>query len=250
LTEIVLFGGTTEGRAIGELLCKKGVSTLLCVATDYGRALLNPTQTLRVHTGRLDKPAMEALFQRERPRLVIDATHPYANIVSGNISAACEKSGVLCLRVLRENSAGKGCATFFDIGEMVGWINDRPGVVFSALGAKEAVALTAVVGYRERVWLRILPDSAGLLSCLAAGFPARHIICMQGPFSKELNAAMFRETRANILLTKESGKAGGYSEKLLAARACNVATAVLTRPRRETGLTLTELMKRLEEGAL
>lgn len=250
MTEIIVFGGTTEGRVLGELLGKKRIQTLLCVATPYGESLLAPYDTLRVRTGRLDKPAMEALFQTEKPRLVIDATHPYAAIVGDNISAACEKSGVLCLRVLRENQAGEGCVTFSGLGELIAWVNERPGIIFSALGAKEAAALTAIKDFQERVWLRILPDPLGLSACLSAGFPARHIICMQGPFTKELNAAMFVHTKADILLTKESGKAGGYCEKLEAARACHMTTAVLTRPRRETGLTLAELVKRLEEGAL
>lgn len=250
MTEIVLFGGTSEGRALCELLGKKRVSTLLCVATEYGEALLEPCDTLRVRAGRLDESEMEALLRAEKPRAVIDATHPYAAEVSENIRAACEKAGVKRLRLLREAMGSGGCAAFSRMEELVGWLDGRPGTVFSTLGAKEAAALAVVGGYRDRVWLRILPDAAGLSACLAAGFPARHIICMQGPFSKELNAAMFREAGADILLTKESGAAGGYPEKLEAARACGMLTAVLARPREEAGLTLDALIKLIEEGAV
>jgi precorrin-6x reductase len=250
LTEIILFGGTTEGRELCELLGKKRVETLICVATEYGEALLAPFDTLRVHTGRLDKAAMESLLEAEKPRLVIDATHPYAATVSDNICAACEKAGVKRLRLLREALDSDGCVTFLRMEELIGWLNERCGTVFSTLGAKEAAALAAVEGYKERVWLRILPDAAGLSSCLAAGFSARRIICMQGPFSKELNAAMFREAGAAILLTKESGAAGGYIEKLEAARECGMLAAVLSRPREETGLTLAALTKLIEEGAV
>lgn len=35
---------------------------------------------------------------------------------------------------------------------------------------------------------------------------------MKGPFSEEMNYAMLRETNARILLTKESGAAGGFPE--------------------------------------
>ena len=44
MTDIVLFGGTTEGRIIAELLQKKGVSTVVCVATEYGESLLVPAR--------------------------------------------------------------------------------------------------------------------------------------------------------------------------------------------------------------
>jgi precorrin-6x reductase len=250
LTEIILFGGTTEGRELCELLGKKCIETLLCVATQYGEGLFEPVGRLRIHTGRLDGTAMENLLKVEKPRLVIDATHPYAAAVSDNIDAACEKTGVKRLRLLRESLAGGDCVTFPCMEELIGWLNKGRGIIFSTLGAKEAAALTAVTDFRERVWLRILPDEEGLSACLTAGFPPRHIICMQGPFSKELNAAMFCEAGADILLTKESGAAGGYLEKLDAARECGMTAAVLSRPREETGLTLAALTKLIEEGGL
>jgi precorrin-6x reductase len=250
MTEIVLFGGTSEGREICGLLGKKRVETLACVATEYGEALLDAFDTLRIHAGRLDKAAMMSLLEAERPRLVIDATHPYADAASGNIRAACEGTGVKYLRLLREALDSGGCVTFPRVEELIGWLNERGGTVFSTFGAKEAAALTAVKNYKERVWLRILPDAAGLSACLAEGFPAQHIIGMQGPFSKELNAAMFCEAGADILLTKESGAAGGYPEKLAAARECGMTVAVLSRPQAENGLTLEALKKLIEEDAL
>ena len=250
MTEILLFGGTTEGRELCELLGRKNIKTLLCVATEYGEALIPTSDTLCVHTGRLDKTAMENLLIKEKPRLVLDATHPYAAAVSDNICAACEKVNMKCLRILRETQTGDGCVGFPAIKELIGWLNKRSGIIFSTFGSKEAAALTAVTNYQERVWLRILPDEAELSACLSAGFRARHIICMQGPFSKELNTAMFRHTKADILLTKESGKAGGYTEKLEAARECGMTAVVLSRPRKETGLTLAAFAKLIEEGAL
>lgn len=250
MAEIVLFGGTAEGRKLGELLNKKRVKTVLCVATKYGEALLSPSDALRVYTGRLDNAAIENLFNRETPRLAIDATHPYAVEVSANIRAACKKTGVKLLRLIREKADGDSRESFPCMDELVGWLNKRGGVIFSTLGAKECSALAAVEGYKERVWLRVLPDLSGLSACLAAGFPARHIVCMQGPFSKELNAAMFREAGAEILVTKESGKAGGYLEKLEAAKENGMTVATLARPCEEKGAAFDDIVNLIERGAL
>lgn len=249
MTDIVLFGGTTEGKELCVFLGEKHINTLVCVATEYGEALLSPSYSLRVRTGRLGKEAIENLLKEEKPRLVIDATHPYATEVSENIFAACEKEGVRRLRLIREESDTGGCECFWDMEELIGWLNKRPGIIFSSLGLKEANALTSVEGYRERIWLRVLPDAAGLKTCLEAGFPANHIICMQGPFSKELNSAMFRAAGADILLTKESGPEGGFREKAEAAKECKMTVAVLKRPREETGMTLAALKKLIEEEA-
>lgn len=250
MTEILLFGGTAEARELCELLGKKRIKTLVCVATEYGEALLPILDTLRIHTGRMDKTAMNSLLEAEKPRVVIDATHPYADAASDNIYAACKEAGVKNLRLCRDTLDSAGCVTFSRMEEVIGWANKQCGVIFSTLGAKEATALTAIKDYQERVWLRILPDMAGLSACLAADFPAQHIVCMQGPFPKELNSAMFRAANADILLTKESGPVGGYLEKLEAARECGMVAAVQSRPRKESGLTLASLVKLIEEDTI
>ena len=57
------------------------------------------------------------------------------------------------------------------------------------------------------------------------GFDGKHLIAMQGPFSKELNVAMLRQTEADYFVTKESGKTGGFEEKYEAAMEDDFNTA-------------------------
>jgi precorrin-6x reductase len=198
----------------------------------------------------LDGEEMERLLRSEKPRAVIDATHPYAVAASENIRRACESAGVRLLRLVRERIEAGDCMIFENMDAIVAWLNGRDGVIFSALGSKDAAALTHVSGFRERVWLRILPDADNLAACIGVGFPAGRIICMQGPFSREMNAAMLRETGADILLTKDSGAEGGFGAKLAAAEDCGVTVAVLARPGRESGVTLTNIMELIENGEL
>lgn len=250
MAEFILFGGTTEGREIAGYLSDSGRSAVVCVATDYGEALLTPTETVRVHTGRLDQSGIAGLIAAEKPKAVIDATHPYALVVSQSVKAACEAAGVNYLRVLRESVDDDGCLRFDSMDALVTWLNGTEGIIFSTLGAKEAAALAGVRDYTERVYLRVLPLMDSLTIAKNAGFPAKHLICMQGPFSAELNEAMFRAVGAAILLTKESGAAGGFPEKLEAARKCGMTVALLPRPNREDGLTLTEIRRRIEDRSL
>ena len=250
MTDVLLFGGTSEGRTLAERLQQKGVSTLVCVATEYGEALLTPSDSLRVHTGWLDADGIMTLLTKECPRRVIDATHPYAQAVSESLRAACDKNSAVYLRVRREACAAEGCIEFNSMHALIAWLNTQDGMVFSMLGAKEARALTAVEGFRERVWVRVLPAVDSLTACLDAGYPAKHIICMQGPFSEDLNVAMLHATGAKIAVTKESGSAGGFPEKLAAARRLGIPLAVLRRPSEEAGCTLSELLERIEEGTL
>ena len=81
---VILFAGTTEGRQLAEYLQELDRPFVICVATGYGRDLLEdicrPDRTgcMEIRQGRLDVTEMEQMFDELRPELVIDATHPYA----------------------------------------------------------------------------------------------------------------------------------------------------------------------------
>lgn len=45
---------------------------------------------------------------------------------------------------------------------------------------------------------------------------------MQGPFAEDLNVAMMKAVHAKWMVTKESGKAGGFEEKVSAAEKAGV----------------------------
>ena len=248
MADIVIFAGTTEGRKLGELCRELGIDAVACVATEYGEALLASGGSLRVRTGRLSEERMEELLEKETPKLVLDATHPYAAEVSVSITKACAAAGVRLARVLREAESHDGCMEFATTEELAEYLDKVPGVVFSSLGTKEVPALSKVSGFAERIWLRILPSIDGLKTCLDAGFPAKHIICMQGPFSAELNTAMFRASGAEMLLTKDTGMAGGFPEKLAAAKQCGMKVLVIRRPKDSEGESLQKWMDRLKTG--
>ena len=249
MADLVLFAGTTEGRELAELAQSLGISTVACVATEYGEELLSSGGSLRVHTGRLSEDGMRALITEEAPKLVLDATHPYASEVSRTIVSACEGLGVRLGRVQREAENHEGCLEFADLAALAEKLDKTCGVVFSSLGTKEAAGLSGVSGAAERIWLRILPSVEGLNMCLGAGFPAKHIICMQGPFSADLNEAMFRAVGAQILLTKDTGSAGGFPEKLEAAKRCGMQVFVIKRPKDIAGDSLQVWKERLISGS-
>ena len=92
--KVIVFAGTTEGYEISRFLSENQLPVLACVATEYGSKSLQENSCLHVQAGRLDEQQMRDLFFREKPELVLDATHPYAAEVTQNIRKACEESGV------------------------------------------------------------------------------------------------------------------------------------------------------------
>jgi precorrin-6x reductase len=226
-TSVVIFGGTTEGRLLAECCSSRGIETLYCAATELG-ALVLPG--VRTRSGRLDIGGMTELLRALKPAITFDATHPYAAEASGNIKVAADTAGVKLLRVLREKSDTGGAKSFTNEEDLTSWLSETPGVIFAATGLKEARHFTRIPGFAERVVFRLLPGVEGLKTCLDLGYAAKNLILMYGPFSKELNRALFSSVNAKILVTKDSGGAGGYREKAEAALELGMKIALLERP--------------------
>ena len=76
----------------------------------------------------------------------------------------------------------------------------------------------------------MLPSHESLTACEAAGVPRSNILALQGPFSRELNEALIRQYKIKFLVTKDGGKAGGFSEKAAAAEAAGAQLVLIRRP--------------------
>ena len=106
MKNVLIFSGTTEGRRLAETLVKNGIFCHVCVATEYGVQVMESSELMQVHMGRLDVDAMKELYADIRPDVVIDATHPFAKIVSENIRESLQNRGIPYVRL--EATAGCG----------------------------------------------------------------------------------------------------------------------------------------------
>ena len=245
LRPVLLFGGTTEGRELAARLAGRGQRTILCVATDYGREVLEPellaNPCLDVRIGRMDAEEMRRLILEEEPGLVVDATHPYADQVTRNVREACEKTGRECLRCLRPRSGAEspegGVVRVPSVQAAVEWLAARDGNILVTTGSKELAAFSQLPDFATRVYARVLPTLPSLSACLDQGLSGRHIIAMQGPFSEETNRSQLAEFNCRFLVTKDTGDNGGFQEKVRAAGEAGAVALVIDRPETERGLS-------------
>ena len=247
MKQVIVFAGTTEGRRVSEWLAASGVETLCSVATEYGELLVEKKPHLTVHQGRLLPEEMEELFEREGRPLVLDVTHPYAVAVSANIREACEKASCEYLRLIRPSVSCKNMeiTTVDSVEAAVEYLKTTEGSVFVTTGSKELSKFTALPDFENRIYARVLATPEVVRQCTEAGFTGSHLICMQGPFSAELNLAMLRSTGAAFLVTKEAGRAGGFEEKLAAAKEAGVKVILIGRPKEQEGVSTREGVKLL-----
>lgn len=282
MCKIWIFGGTTEGRLLAEYCSRKKIEAWVSVASEYGEELLqeelmesgnagNPdlnhntclakknlktvqaSSVIKVLRGRMDRYQMEEFIRNQGIHLVIDATHPHARLVSEEIQEACGRTGVRlerCLRAEGEQNKARDWVEVDSIQEAVSFLSSVSGVIFATTGSKELEALCQIPDYQKRVYARVLPTSNVLKKCEKLGITGSHLIAMQGPFSTEMNTLFLRQTKAEWLLTKDSGRAGGFQEKVEAARENGTRVVVIRRPE-EDGISLEEAMevlKKADEG--
>lgn len=248
MSEIIVFAGTTEGCDISNFLAEHQIHVLACVATDYGSKSLKENEYLKIHAGRLTEPEMEALLNEKKPEMVLDATHPYAAEVTENIRTACQNTGLEYRRVLREAGAYQDQAVYVpDTQAAIEFLEGTEGNILLTTGSKELGKYTALSDARERIYARVLSLPSVMETCKGYGFEGKHLIGMQGPFSMELNAAMLRQFDCKYLVTKDTGKAGGFQEKIDAALSCGTVPVIIGRPLKEEGLSVAECRHMLAE---
>lgn len=142
---------------------------------------------------------------------------------------------------------GAGVVHMPDVETAVTWLSSVTGNILVTTGSKELSSYTRIRDYEQRIYARVLPSEEAVARCRSLGFEGRHIIAMQGPFSEEMNLAQLREYGCAYLVTKDGGAAGGFSEKIKAARRAGAAAVVIDRPGSGEGISLDEIKGQLKE---
>ena len=254
--KLLLFAGTTEGRMLAEYLSKKRIACYVSTATEYGKSLLQEEQLsdIIILAGRMNEEEIKTFLTEKKIDCVVDATHPFAKIVTENIVNACKETQTGYIRCLREmetsseDLAGQEQVRVFEsVREAAEFLSTTEGKILITTGSKELIKYTKLTEYKERCFARVLSTEQAVMESVALGFEGKHLIAMQGPFSKEMNVATIHQTGAKYFVTKESGKAGGFGEKVQAAKETGAVLVAVGRPK-ETGRTFSEVCKWLEKN--
>ena len=255
----VIFSGTTEGRRLSEMLSESGIDHHVCVATAYGSDVMADSSFAKVRVGRMDEKEMTCRLASDgfgEGDIIVDATHPYATEVSGNIRKTAVTLGCELINVIRRSSdneqlrANSYVNRYADIEEFSRAIEKTEGNILLTTGSKELSVYCNGVSFATlaRTYVRVIPAQESLGICVDAGIEKSHIIAMQGPFSYEMNAAVMKQYDIRHMLTKDSGHEGGFDEKVKAAEDLGVTVHVIARPDEQavsSGVSLHEAFERI-----
>ena len=233
---ILLIGGTSETAPLAEGLAAAGYEVLVSTATDTPLAIGDHPRISR-REGRLDEEGMVALAREKGIRAIVDAAHPYAAEAHASAQRAAQRLGIPCLVFRRAAADMKG--------ENIRFAADHAEAAEMAFAFGRPVLLTTgsrnLAPYAEAARrtgipyvVRVLDTQESLDACRAAGIPEDRIIAGRGPFSVEENLAAIGRFGIGVIVTKESGRAGGVEAKLAAARQTHCRVIVIRRPETPT----------------
>ncbi|MCT3567072.1 precorrin-6A reductase [Levilactobacillus brevis] len=227
---ILLLGGVSESLAIADFLTEKQWSFILSVTTDYGVELAQ-AHAKSVIKEIFQPDSLTAFIDQNNITLILDATHPFARVISNLAIAVAQKMTVAYLRFERQTSESpeSGVTLVNDFAEVCGRLSAMEGLIYLSTGSKTAPDYAQVLGL-DRLHVRVLPTTSVLSKLTTAGFDATQIDAIRGPFTTNLNIELFRRVNAAVVVTKESGKQGGVQEKIAAAQALSIPCLVIRRP--------------------
>ncbi|HEY6255332.1 MAG TPA: cobalt-precorrin-6A reductase [Xanthobacteraceae bacterium] len=224
MRRILILGGTTEARALAEhLAARHDLAVTLSLA---GRTANPKAQPVPVRTGGFGgAEGLARYLVRERIDALIDATHPYAAIMSAHAAEAARSAGVPLLGLRRPAwiaVAGDCWIDAADGSAAVRALGDAPRRVFLALGRNDIAPFVAAPQHSYLV-RSVDPVEPPL------EVPHARYVTGRGPFAQADDHALLSAHGIEIVVCKNSGGAATYG-KIAASRALGLTVVMLRRP--------------------
>lgn len=227
------FTGTRDGNQLADACSRMGLQTVVSVASGYGATQARShSPSSHVVAGRIGESARRKLLCDSKASAVIDASHPFATLISQQLIRICSDLGIPYLRFERPSPTGEPEARIVSDMQTAAIEALRLGKrIFLSTGVKDlSTFLSADPGQKAQWFARVTPSAESLKRALDSGIPASRLCAMQGPFSVEANTALWNEWKIDCVVTKESGETGGLPSKIAAARAIGIPILVVERP--------------------
>ncbi len=248
---ILVLAGTSDARELALQIKLAGYELLTTVVTESAAKSMTEAG-LPVQVGRLTAEDFGELVRSKHVKAIVDASHPYAEEASKNAMAGAKQAEVPYIRYERESQSYHNhpkVTIVADYAQAAELAAEKRGVIMLTTGSKTLqVFAKRLLGMPDvQLVARMLPRTDNMQKCEELGLEQKNIVAMQGPFSKELNRALYDHYKVTLMITKESGKVGAVDEKLEAALEMGIETIVIARPAIAYGVQFSEFADVIEE---
>ena len=231
---ILHLAGTSDARELAVLIRQSGYDLTASVVTDSAAQSLQEAG-VPVRVGRMTADEMAVYIRAHNIRAVVDAAHPFAEEAHRNAMTATQACNIPYLRFEREAlsfHAHPNLHFVDDYAQAAEQAAQLRGRILLTTGSKTLQTFTTRLQNEEGITLyaRMLPRVDNMEKCAELGIEQKCIIAMQGPFTKELNIALYRNYGIDVVITKESGKVGAVDDKVESALELGLHVILIGRP--------------------
>lgn len=243
---ILIFGGTTEGRAAVKVVEEGGKPYLYSTLGESQEVETPGGERL---TGALTADDAVELCRRRGVRLLIDAAHPFAEGLHRTAAETADRCGVPAIRyerrAVRDEKGVVWCADYTDAVRRL----EEAGVGrLLALTGVRTIPRLRGFWQRHDTLFRILDRPESVAEAEGYGFPRERLLFFRPECCE---SELWRSVRPDAVLTKESGESGYLPQKIAAARELGIPLYVVRRPplpgNFSTVYTEAGLRRRIEE---
>jgi precorrin-6A/cobalt-precorrin-6A reductase len=227
---LLILGGTAEAAALARRAVETFAADVDVVTSLAGRLPDRPDLPGEVRVGGFGgADGLRDYLRSARIDLLVDATHPFAAVISGNAAEACAVAGVPRLMLVRPAWRPEPGDQWQEVDSLAQAAALLPRIarrVFLTTGPGGIEAFTQVVG----VWflVRLFTQPSAPLP-----LPAHQTLVARPPFTRDGERRVLGEHRIDALVTKNSG--GPTETKLTAAREAGVRVIMIRRPKLPAG---------------
>lgn len=222
---ILIFGGTTEGRHAARV-CDEAHKPYYYSTKGEGQQL-DSMNAVRL-AGALDKAAMIDFCKKQGIRLIVDAAHPFAEILHSTIAEASQYLEIPVIRYERSYPEHDDNLIWFDsYDDAIDYLENNNIDNLLALTGVNTISKLKRYWQSHLCWFRILDKDESHAIAKKEGFPDKYVI-----YYKQGNdeIALFSSLKPEAIITKESGDSGGFNQKVEAAQQLGIPLLVVKRP--------------------
>ena len=224
MTRVLILGGTTEARELAGRLTETG--SFDAITSLAGRTRSPLKLPGRVRSGGFGGPGPMANYLRdERIDAVVDATHPFAEIISAHAAEACAAAGTPRIALVRGQWLNPLDGNWQEATSLVAAADLLPGLasrVFLTVGRQGLDPFSGLAG----IWflVRLIEETEPPLP-----LADYQVLIGRPPYGIDEERAIMKDHAIDCLVTKNSG--GPATEaKITAALEADIPIVLVQRP--------------------
>ncbi|MDB8994961.1 cobalt-precorrin-5B (C(1))-methyltransferase CbiD [Parabacteroides distasonis] len=222
---ILILGGTTEGRVAVRVVDEAAATyyystkgTLQSIECAHGIRL----------TGAMNAEEMECFCRDHAIKLLIDAAHPFAQVLHQTIEKVSKCLQIPVIRYERRYPPRDEDLIWCDsYADAIHQMENKGIQRLLALSGVNTLAPLRPYWRSHTTWFRILEREESLSLAEKQGFPQERLVFYR---EGEDELKLLEQLHPDAILTKESGFSGYFTDKVNAARQFGIPVFVVKRP--------------------